>query len=757
MIEKQTALNYLAAGLAVLPADKALKRPTMAWKNYQEHRPTAAEVETWFSREHDAICLVCGKVSGNLEVIDFDNHGELFDAWQSVIPTELKSKLLIEQTPSGGFHVTYRCTAEVSGNTKLAQGIRNDKTATLIETRGEGGLILCAPSDGYTLTHGAYTALPLLTAEERDVLLNAAKQLNEIKAEEHPASPVIALNDFTMYEPACSNFEKRPGDDFNERINFGEMLTYFGWKLLRILPDRTQYWQRPGKVGDQHSATLKDGIFYVFSTNAAPFEANKGYTPFTAFALLHHNGDFSKAAADLLAQGYGQPKEVAPDVDFSAILKPNPKTPEAEAATEDIAESFKDPGKLPKELLHIPGFVDDYTEFIMSSAPQPNRVLAFCGAITFLSYLLGRKVRDERNNRPNIYLISLANSGVGKNHPRSVNMHIAANHNICGGVAESFASGEGLEDALFINPALLLQVDEIDTLFNTLKNSKESRSEAIIEKMLRIYSSSNSIYKTRKRAIQRDKIKQAATGNDDVIFYPYLTILGTAIPKLFYESLCNRVLTNGLLARCMVIDAGKRGKHQKAGVIEEPESIKRKIDTILGYGNGGNLTFLNPQQDLIPATAEADERLEELNRKYNECYDKYEPRQLVIPMAFWTRAFEKVCKLSIIYAVSADVTNPVITLDAVNWASRFVEYVTEQALFLANAYSYENPFDEKCRKALRYISENGGKYKHGALLKRMHESSEIFGKIIETLIENGSIIAEFTKNASKTACVYRLA
>ena len=38
------------------------------------------------------------------------------------------------------------------------------------------------------------------------------------------------------------------------------------------------------------------------------------------------------------------------------------------------------------------------------------------------------------------------------------------------------------------------------------------------------------------------------------------------------------------------------------------------------------------------------------------------------------------CKLSIIYAVSADVTNPVITLDAVNWASRFEEYVTEQAL-----------------------------------------------------------------------------
>ena len=321
MIEKETALNYLAAGLAVLPADKSMKRPTMAWKNYQERRPAECEVKAWFSNRHDAICLICGKTSGNLEVIDFDQHGELYTAWEARIPAALKSKLVIEKTPSGGFHVAYQCKDTVSGNTKLAQGIRNDKTVTLIETRGEGGLILCSPNEGYTLTQGDYTDLPILTAEEREVLLNAAKQLNEIKEEEHSALPVITLSDFTMYEPDYSHFEKRPGDDFNERINFGDMLIFYGWKLLRTLPDGNQYWQRPGKDDDQQSATLKDGIFYVFSSNAAPFEANKGYTAFSAFALLRHNGDFSKAAADLLEQGFGQPKGVAPDVDLSYFLQ----------------------------------------------------------------------------------------------------------------------------------------------------------------------------------------------------------------------------------------------------------------------------------------------------------------------------------------------------------------------------------------------------------------------------------------------------
>ena len=56
----------------------------------------------------------------------------------------------------------------------------------------------------------------------------------------------------------------------------------------------------------------------------------------------------------MLAQGYGQPKEVIS------------VTPEAETVKDDIAEDFTDPGKLPKDLLHIPGFIDEYTDFIMS-------------------------------------------------------------------------------------------------------------------------------------------------------------------------------------------------------------------------------------------------------------------------------------------------------------------------------------------------------------------------------------------------------
>ena len=125
--------------------------------------PAEDEVRRWFVQAQEAICIVCGKVSGNLEVIDFDNHGELYSKWKDAIPVDLLARLVIEQTQSGGYHVAYRCQDEVCGNIRLAQGERNGKMMTLVETRGEGGLILCAPSDGYTLVQGDYAHLPVLT------------------------------------------------------------------------------------------------------------------------------------------------------------------------------------------------------------------------------------------------------------------------------------------------------------------------------------------------------------------------------------------------------------------------------------------------------------------------------------------------------------------------------------------------------------------------------------------------------------------
>ena len=104
----QTAISYLQAGLCVLPAIAAERRPAvLSWKQYQERLPREKEVRIWAER-HSDLCIVAGKVSGNLEMIDFDLGAELYDRWAELVESEgsgLLQRLVIERSQSGGKHV----------------------------------------------------------------------------------------------------------------------------------------------------------------------------------------------------------------------------------------------------------------------------------------------------------------------------------------------------------------------------------------------------------------------------------------------------------------------------------------------------------------------------------------------------------------------------------------------------------------------------------------------------------------------------
>jgi hypothetical protein len=338
----------LAAGLCTLPAIRwgDQKRVALAtWKPYQSRLPSDEEIGQWFGNGVTAMCFVCGAVSGNLEMIDFDLGGEAFEPWREAVEAQapgLIERLVMESTPSGGRHVVYRCTGPVSGNLKLAQRRivsggedeivvgtkafrpRRDASGdwvvdvTMIETRGQGGLFLCAPSDGYELLQGDFRDLPAITAEEREVLLGCAWALDEIPKPvvDGPVRRLGGSQEEAKRKISGSGATVRPGDDYNERGEPRDVLRAHGWTLVRS--GENEYWRRPGKSAGT-SATLKDRVFYVFSTNAAPFEAHQGYSPFAVYTLLEHAGDFSAAASALATEGCGRLDDATRGVDLSGF------------------------------------------------------------------------------------------------------------------------------------------------------------------------------------------------------------------------------------------------------------------------------------------------------------------------------------------------------------------------------------------------------------------------------------------------------
>jgi len=294
---KKIAVDYLNNGLSVIPIVRGGKRPSISgWKSYQNKPMEEADVGRLFE-DNSNIAIVCGEVSGGLEVIDFDpvdglDLDSIFEKWKSSIPEGLLSKLVVEKSPRNGYHIYYR-TSIGARNQKLAETKINGKKEAFIETRGEGGCIVCYPSERYTLLQGSLLEIPMVSDEERDIIVNAGRMMNQVPPKEYP-----------LPKKKVTKTGLRVGEKYNSEADVADLLESEGWTLVSADGD-VQYWQRPGK-SNGISATFNyiPNMFYVFSTNADPFEPETAYSPFAVYGLLKCDGDFKNAAAELKENGY---------------------------------------------------------------------------------------------------------------------------------------------------------------------------------------------------------------------------------------------------------------------------------------------------------------------------------------------------------------------------------------------------------------------------------------------------------------------
>ena len=76
------------AGISVIPIrSDGSKRPALAsWKAYQQTPATDDDIDGWFESSGNGIGWVCGRVSGDLEVLDFDDRNT-YQACRELAPS----------------------------------------------------------------------------------------------------------------------------------------------------------------------------------------------------------------------------------------------------------------------------------------------------------------------------------------------------------------------------------------------------------------------------------------------------------------------------------------------------------------------------------------------------------------------------------------------------------------------------------------------------------------------------------------------
>lgn len=393
----------------------------------------------------------------------------------------------------------------------------------------------------------------------------------------------------------------------------------------------------------------------------------------------------------------------------------------------------KDPGPLPIKLLRVPGFVSQVMDCCLESAPYPNQVLAFCGALALQSFLAGRKVRDSGDCRTNIYLLGLAHSAAGKDQPRKVNTKVLQEIGQLCCLANEFASGEGLQDALYMNPAMLFQTDEIDGMLQSINRSKDARHEAKLGTMLTVYSSANNIFPMRRRAGQESA---------DSINQPCLTIFGTAIPAHYYDALSPRLLTNGFFSRTMIFEGGERSEGQEPKIIEVPDSVLETAKWWANFRPGtGNLEEWSPVPLVVPHSDAAKKGLIEMRKEADNEYKQCESKNDVVGTTVWGRVTENACKLALIYAASENHKKPEISSKAVKWSKKITFHQARRMLFMAQSHVSESPFDDDCNKVMRSIQRAPGqKLSKSKLLREFRKSEKSLAEVTNTLVMSGRIV-----------------
>lgn len=672
MVEAQRLAEL---GFPVFPCGSGEKKP-LTGHGFLDATTDLGKIKSWWTRHPTANI---GMPTAGLLVVDVDGAENPWPPDQSKRADLMRS--VVSMTPRGGQHYIFRRPANKCWRNSVG------KIAPHVDIRTDRGYIVVPPSvfNGMTYRWADATGLIVPLAE----LPEPPGWLIDLLDEPTSMLAVGILGDNDV-PPMSTHVSTGNGNDMIPEGTRNNTLTRMAGGMRRVGMDTEEIIDaldninrkrcQPPLAGDEIKKIGRSISRYpptpIVTTTANP---ERGATP-----------------------GYSEPSATA------------------------------DPGLLPDEAFRIPGFISEVMDHSLATAPYPNTVMAFAGALALLSVLTGRKVRDPGDNRTNLYLLALAHSAAGKDRPRKVNIEILTKIGMQGNIGGRFASGEGLQDALFEEPCILFQTDEIDGMLQSINKSKDARHENIMGSLLELYSSANSSYPMRRKA---------GVNVPGTIDQPHLVILGTAIPNHYYAALSNRMLTNGFFARMLVVECGTRSLGQEPTIKAIPNRIMETATWWATFrpGNGSSYDW-QPVPKTISLTNEALKVLADTRVEADTEYSSAEHSGDAVGTTVWGRVNENTRKLALLYAASENHIKPMITKEGAEWATRVVLKLTRRMLAMAKANVAENQFDSICLKTLKNLRESpGGELPHSVLLKRMKVGAKEFCDVITTLEQRGDV------------------
>jgi hypothetical protein len=388
--------------------------------------------------------------------------------------------------------------------------------------------------------------------------------------------------------------------------------------------------------------------------------------------------------------------------------------------TVDIEPEGEPEEVIPKELLSIPGELQEVVNYYNATAIKPQPQLAVLSAIAIGSTVLGRRFFTNMDNGANMYLAAVAKSSSGKEHIKTVVERVLFEAELSEYIGPpGYTSAGAVSTWLYKKPNHISMIDEFGRMLqSTNKSGNSNQMDAITELMQiygrqmgvhmpRGYSEISHIKKPRKRNEQTDEPVCMDVHN------PSITLLGITTPSTLYESLTSGDILNGFLPRLVVVDSvyGRQvSKRRGAAQIPVPSRLVEwcKEHGRMIIGEGDLCSVNHPQLPPEPIIIQISDAAYLLFEAYElECKNHQDANEHTGLDVMWGRCRENAQRLSLIVAISC--RSNVILGEHAAYAISFVKFYSERLIKEAGGSISDTNFEAVVKSVYKAIEKAGPK------------------------------------------------
>lgn len=740
MGNREAALALAAGGLAIFPCS-ADKRPVRGVFWRRESTDDVQRIERWAAAHPEAMPAI-DLAKMDLVVIDADRHGgpDGVEAWEALAAGRAEAAPFVD-TPSGGRHVYFR---QPPGDHRF--GNSRGALPPGIDVRGAGGYVIGPgaelPDGRRYVLHGNILNAPTLPDWLAEVLAGKEMQgraVGSAGSDGKPATDAGLRSDAgdTLQGPTREPGPVAPTLQTSERRLSAYVEAGVEAELAKV--------RGAGKGGRNN--LLNEAAFALGQMAGAGWlsEADAaGWLEGAAHDCGLVKDDGLRQVRATIRSGLGKgrlkPREPLPEehrtVDGAAVARALIERDGvlADAETGEIVEDR--PTHASVVAPQVPGLVGAIAQWITDTARRPQPVLSLGAALAVVGTAIGRDISGPTLSGTHLYVIGLAPTGAGKDHPlqQCATLLRAAGMGQHVGPSE-FISMPAVIRFLMRSPLSLCAQDEFGAFLRRVNSRKASSFEGGVLKILR--TAWGSSFKTMMTP-------EWAGREAEQIVAPAISLFGASTPEEFYGALEGLDKDNGVLNRFTIFASNVRTPERAplADPLTVPDSIRDGLARL--YTRAGTLaaSLRNAANlDVVPQSMAWGMQAEEL---YETLSEEMFARGDADPTedTYLARTAEMAVRIATIIAAGRG--SEVVEIDDMAMGRNIALASAEMMIAGAREHMADTETQAQSNRLLRIIKRHGGRMKHRDLMRSLNGSLK--KREVNDLIDNLIDAEEISKH-----------